>query len=690
MSLVISIILTISYLGLNSWDCVEERNIDRIDSLSSTDLGKHGDTRPVVIADTYLEVYSNPWAYHKDPFYVYGTLYERGEHLDVGSPNGIIHIYWGEDRSDEEFITLTQNEGNWRIPISVNQTPDDYPLFIEFRGEVLINGTYHEFDEGNMNHTVDNDQDGKPDHMTRFPSNISLDVEVFYHSSIEAEISSTQIDAGDSFWLNGTATVNETGGPLTHAILNVTQNDKYIDRIEITPDDDGEFSKRIRFSNATPPGPHDLKVDYWQFYYPENRQYGSSYSDFTVHFNQRVLIDFSVTHLLTGGMVYFNGTITDLRGERLYDPTDHAKVFYIDGELVNGTEDEKHSIGETAIINGTFFNTSFILPDDFPAGQAVINLYFQRTALYTNGSTGSDVTVVTKPSIKIDPFSFNSQVENVSGSVKDRGGRGLSVPVIATINNIQAGNGVSNEHGDYFFPVSLPEDIGIGYVEIVINASETSFSLSAKNRIEAYVYKSAVLRCDLAVSSDGITIDYALPGDGSGLLNVSFLVINEGNVPSEPTQVRVLSLPDLDSMIYLEEIEPKGSVIIEFKWLVKDNITLAIFVNPDGILDEIYYNNNEAIVSSLNRKYYDLDGDGENNHFDNDTDGDHYTDIEETEAGSDPYDRNSKPDEKEDPVREPKNTKDSESHIWLYIILLIFVFVIIGVAVLLKGRRDKT
>ena len=211
------------------------------------------DTRQILVkADTYIVVDSPSRAYHLDPFYVYGTLYEKGEHLDIGSTYCKIHLYWADGPYGEEFVTTTSAlpnmEGTWRLPISVNHTEGTYPLFIEFRGQVFINGSIQEYDRNNAYH---HDHEGKPKNMTRFPSNVSLDIDVFYHSIIYADISDTWIEAGEYFWLNGTVLVYETDDPIADATMIITLDGKNIGLV--TSSDDGGNAAAVQFHRPRSP-----------------------------------------------------------------------------------------------------------------------------------------------------------------------------------------------------------------------------------------------------------------------------------------------------------------------------------------------------------------------------------------------------------------------------------------------------
>jgi len=607
-------------------------------------------TRIIISVETYLEIYSPPRAYHDDPYYVYGTLYEKGGSLDVGAPNCPLHIYWDEGPGSEGYIISTSgeqgNEGYFRVPLPVNQTEGTYPMLFEFRGQVIINETkVYEYDQ--TNETLDPEINPNST-MFRYPSNFTVNVDVFYHSSIDALISTDRITAGESFWINGSLSVFETGEPISDARMNITMDTKKIGEIRSSPQ--GEFNEKMRLMNSTAPGPHEIRVDFWQFHFQENADYGSSYSTFNLHFKQQVVLDYSITPLMSGEKMYLNGTISDLRGEALRDPTIPDKIYYVGGEIINSTEGDTFDLESVEVLNGTFFNFISVLPKNFRAGLATVKIVFNNDNLYANGESGMEVMVTTIPSVKIDLFSFRAPVENVSGKVSDSGGRGLSVPVKAYINGTQVGSGSSDELGNFLFQIALTEEIGIGPVKVLVEASPTYRSIGAVEDIMVDVYYSAVYRADLVADSSNVKIDYAQPEDGSGLLNVTYIISNEGNVASQPCQVFLQSSPDLEKYVYLDSILPGDTVEKDFQWELRDNIILDIFIDPEGIVLEIDEENN-IISIQLERDLYDLDGDGDYNFYDEDTDGDGFTDDVENSAHTDPM----------DPLDNPDDPKDEDS-----------------------------
>ena len=663
---------------------IDEREA-ALKDVSIHDHVTESDTRQILVkADTYIVVDSPSRAYHHDPFYVYGTLYEKGEHLDIGSTYCKLHIYWSDGPSGEEFVTTTSAlpdmEGTWRLPISVNHTEGTYPLFIEFRGQVFINGSIQEYDVNNDYH---HDNEGEPKNMTRFPSNISLDIDVFYHSIIHAEISDTRIEAGEYFWLNGTILVyetvsaNETGEPIADATMNITLDGKNVGLIETS--DTGEFSEMTRLSNSTAPGPHEMRIEFWQFEFSENGQYGSSYTSFYPHFIQDVVISFSNTPLFSGEDGWINGTITDLRGDTLWDPRVPDKIYTVRGEIINGSEGDNYEIDEIEILNDTYFNMSFSLPKNFRPGPAVVKVIFDGDPLYKEGVQEKNDMIVTQSLVDIDPITFDSSAMNITGRITDLGGRGISVPLAAFINDTEIGTGNSENDGTFRFPVNLPMDVNVGTIEITVKAFPASFSLYGENRIEADVHYSAAPRCDLVVDGADIEIEYARPGDGSGMLNISFSVRNAGNVISAPTQIRFLSGPDMDKYIYLGELEPGEQYRDMVQWEVRDNISLTVMIDPEDIIHEILEDNN-AHALTLVRGFYDLDHDDDNNYLDDDTDGDGFPDTEEVEMNSDPYDETSVP---EYPEVEPENSDKNDSGVnpWVWGSLVVFMIVAIAVIV---------
>ncbi len=645
------------------------------------------ETRIIITAETYLELYSPPRAYHEDPYYVYGTLYEKGETLDIGARYCPLHIYWDDEPVGEEFFISTSgetgNEGYFRVPIPVNQTEGTYPMFIEFRGQVIINNTnVYEYDP--TNETLDPEKN--PDStMFRYPSNFTVDVEVFYHSFIDASISTSWITAGESFWINGSLNVYETGEPIFNARMNITMDSKKIGEIRSSPS--GEFNEKLRLMNSTAPGPHKLRVDFWQFHFQENALYGSSYTTFDVHFVQLVVMDFSVTSLTSGEKIYINGTLSDLRGESLQDPIEPDKIYYLEGEIVNCTEGDSYGLDSIEVLNGTSYNITSVLPKNFRAGLAKVILAFNKDNLYGDSESTKEVMISTIPSIEIDSFSFNKPIENVSGRVTDSGGRGLSIPLKAYINGTEAGFGSSDENGDFRFAISLTDEIGIGSVKVQVEAISTYRSQTSHEEIEIEVYSSAVLRCELMIDKNNIKIDYARPGDGKGLLNITYIVSNEGNVVSEPCQVFLRSLPELEKSVFLDSILPGDTVEKYFQWAVKDNITMDFVVDPEGIVSEIDEGNN-IISIRLEQDLYDLDGDGDYNYVDEDTDGDEFLNDKEIEAGSDPYDKDSIPAEV--PDGNTDKNEGEKSPWWIYII---GIFVVIGViaiiTMILKRSHQK-
>jgi len=647
------------------------------------------DTRQILVkADTYIVVDSPSRAYHLDPFYVYGTLYEKGEHLDIGSTYCKIHLYWADGPYGEEFVTTTSAlpnmEGTWRLPISVNHTEGTYPLFIEFRGQVFINGSIQEYDRNNAYH---HDHEGKPKNMTRFPSNVSLDIDVFYHSIIYADISDTWIEAGEYFWLNGTVLVYETDDPIADATMIITLDGKNIGLV--TSSDDGEFQEMLRLSNSTAPGPHEMRIEYWQFEFSENGQYGSSYTSFYPHFFQDVVISFTNTPLICGEDSRINGTITDLRSEPLFDPSDPDNIYTVEIEMVNDTRGDSHSIGVIEVLNGTYINVSFTVPKSFRPGSATLRIIFNEGALFGGGQREKNEIVITQSVVDMDQMTFDAPVQNITGEVTDLGGRGISVPVAAYINETEIGTGISGSDGTFRFPVNLPGNVDMGSVEIAVKALPTSFSLLGENRIEADVHYSAVPRCDLSVDGEQIEIEYARPGDGNGLLNISFSVRNTGNVPSAPTQIRFLSGPDMDKYIYLGELEPGEQYQNMIQWEVRDNISLIVIIDPEGIIHEILEDNN-AHAFTLSRDHYDLDHDDEYNYVDDDTDGDGHPDTEEIEMNSDPYDETSIPEYPEEPHGNDVEESGSGGKLWIWVLLVVFLIIVIAViANLLRGRKRE-
>jgi len=607
-------------------------------------------TRIIITAETYLEIYSPPRAYHEDPYYVYGTLYEKGGSLDVGAPNCPLHIYWGVGPGGVDFSINTSadqgNEGYFRMPIPVNQSEGTYPMFFEFRGQVIINETrVYEYDP--TNETLDPKKNNNSV-MSRYPTNFTIDVDVYYHSFIDASISTNWISAGESFWINGSLSVYETGEPIPNARMNITKDTKKIG--EIRSSLQGKFNEKLRLMNSTAPGPHKIRLDFWQFHFDENANYGSSYTTFDVHFIQKVVMDYSITPPISGGKIYINGTTRDLRGEVLSDPSVPDKIYIMEGEIANTTEGDTYDLDGVELLNGTIFNFTSVLPKNFPSGLATVKLSFNKDNLYADGESIKEVMVTTSLSVEIDSFSFSSPVENVSGQVIDSGGRGFSVQLSAYINGIEVGFGSSDANGHFRFQISLTEEIGIGSVNVLIEATPTYRSLAAEENIEVDVYYSALSLSDLVVNINNIEIDYARPGDGSGLLNVTYIISNDGNVASQSCQVLLRSSPALEKYVFLDSIPPGKTVAKDFKWAVRDNITLDIFVDPEGIVREIDEDNN-IISIQLETELYDLDGDGDYNYYDEDTDGDGFSNDDENSIHTDPL----------DPLDNPDDPKDEDS-----------------------------
>lgn len=650
------------------------------------------ENRQIIVADTYLVIDSPSRAYHGDPYYVYGTLYEKGANLDIGAPNCPVHIYWSDGPYGEEFLTHTSDDdgfkGYWRMPITVNHTEGVYPLFIEFRGQVFINGSMQEYDANDPHHHKD---DGSPRNMTRFPSNVTLDrVNVFYHSFVDAEISTTNLEVGESFWLNGSVKVNETGEPIGRAILNITLDGTTIDTVKTLAN--GSFGKLLRLSNSNPPGGHSIRVEYWQFAYDENGDYGSSYSYFGIMFLQKPVIGIGSTLIFAGESATVNGTVLDLRGEPLFDPLHPARSFHVCGELRNETVQQSYDLGEATVLNGTHFIFTFTVPRDFPSSLADIIVSFPEDSLYMPAEKSLGVSVVTQPSLTVDDLNFDEPSENITGRVVDGGRRGLSADISIIIDGEEVARGRSDGDGYFRIVVYLPDGTGISELVVTVMVPDTSFSLGTNVDIEASVLASAVLLPDLFIDPGSLEIEYRLPGDGSGELNVSFLVGNRGNVPSMPTSIRLESLPGLDENIYLEEIPPGAVIDKHFRWKVKANTTLSITVDPYETLLEIHKDDN-LLIYTLGRKLYDMDRDGINNFEDNDTDGDSHTDEEELLAGSNPYDSRSRPEPdpngQEDDTDENEVEENDVGFIWPLVMITVVVVTIVAVIAAIKFRKGS-
>ncbi len=695
-----SILVLLSLLvnaALSAFPVVETQ---RETSFNGNDAATQGELttgdRQIIVADTYLVVDSPKRAYHKDPYYVYGTLFERGANLDIGAPNCPIHIYWGDGPHGEEFITSTSDmygfEGHWRIPITVNHTEGEYPLFIEFRGQVFVNGSLHEYDSANPHH---HKQDGSPKNMTRYPSNVSIDdVQVFYHSFVDADISTTNLEIGELFWLNGSVTVNETGATLGGVFLNVTLDDNTIDMI--TTREDGTFEKVCRLANSTHPGGHTIRIEYWQFAFEENEEYGSSYSYFGIHFQQLPVMYFTHTSLRAGEMAYVNGTITDLRGESLYDPLNPDKEYRVQGSIINDTIGETFDLGSQVANNGTNFSFSFRIPKDFPPSTAHVDITFSEDILFLAAKSRREALVVTEPTVSVDNVIFDEFRENITGRIVDGGDRGLSVDLMILLDGMEMGQARSDGNGDFRVEIELPESIDIGQANIMVTAPETVFSLEASGSAAANVLQSAIRLPDLFIDMDSLSFEYRMPGDGSGELNVTFSVSNIGNIPSEATSILFRSLPGLDESIFLEGIESGSELEIQYEWKVLHNRSIEIVVNPDEGMPEIDMDNNELFYD-IGRKYFDIDGDGIHNFEDDDTDGDEYTDEVEVDSGSDPYDRRSRPEPGPFPPDDDTDVDDdddgdedrgsSQGYLPLILIALSLVVIVVFV-VIIRRKRD--
>lgn len=639
--------------------------------------------RAIVQADTYFEVLSSSKAYYKDPYYIYGFLYEKGQSADVGAPNSPVHIYWGDGPVGKGNETYTDGEGYWELFEPVEKTPDEYSIFVEFRGQVIINQSeIFEYDPDND--TLDPDENVYCEWM-RFPSNSTIEIEVFYHSHIEANISDTRIKAGEAFWLNGTVLVNETGEPIPQAVLNLTRNNNNVGIIRTS--EEGGFNESLRFPNSTDPGAHTIRLECWQVVFEKNRDYGSSYTTFALHFTQKVKIDTDLSPFVGGQRAYVNGTATDLGGEPLYDPTNPDKIYGVKLTLKNDTGGCEYEPGAEYLLNGTFFEMNFTVPEGLCPGSAVLEIGFEGDAMYEKVVRSESVTIFTIPRIEIDDLSFEKPVINLTGELEDGGGRGISALLTVLINGTEVASSESGPEGAFAFPTALPEDVGVGEVNVTVIAGPTHKSLRAERTFRSDVFYSAIPRSDPELRESRVRTEYAAPHDGSGKLNITFEITNIGNVPSGNTSVEVSSSPSGKITIFLGGLDVGESIEKSFQWTPGEISSFDIIVDPDGVLKELNEENNRVTVE-LDHELYDLDGDGENNYIDEDTDGDGVPDDEEVEGGSDPYDKNSIPDRSLPLVSPPDEDNGAMGAVvWLLLIAVILVIAVFAAVYIRKRRK---
>ncbi len=692
----------INYENSNS-TCVEIRRLGASDNPINYEL-----KRPALQVETYVDVLSPPEAYHGYDYFIFGILYEKGgSGLDIGAPYCPLHIYLGNEPFGEGFVTQTngtpENQGWWEYPIPMDIDEGDYDVFVEFRGQVLLNGTIYEYDPDNL--TLDPDLNENAT-MIRFPSNETIGIQVFYNSNIEAEISEVFFTAGDFFWINGSVTVNETREAIPNAVLIL-----YLDgdtKGQISTGSTGEFQEQLKLSNSTDPGGHVLTLEYGQYASDQNEDYGSSYVTWGVHFQQAVKIEIEYGIFKTGTSFSVNGSVRDIRGEPISDPLDPQKVYQIHMAIFNQTDDRSYDVGFFDLSNGTNFTASGSVPNSFPGGDALIFIEFIGD-MYHVGEIESK-TIAIKSILKIDLTTDEIElpVQNITGKVTDISGRGIIIIIEASMEDVIHGIGKTDIEGNFNFQIQMTDDIDEGDLVISLTTAESVYYPSVEQDFTIRVSPTALPLCDLAIPIDELFMDYTQPLDGSGELNISFTVYNLGNIPSESTNIQIFRGEKLDRTIYLDKLNNGSRTHILIKWDVEDTSDITIRCDPDGLVKELSEDNNN-ISFKIPIELYDLDGDGEINYNDVDDEGDgleddweidnllnlsiddanldpdndEFTNMEEFLNNTDPWNPESYP------IIQDENEDGNNNRSLLFIMILIIIIIsIIGAAFFILRRRN--